>query len=260
MAEPKIAPKRLTTAALEGDALKGVRLGVARFIEGYSPATKQAFNAALAVLKAQGAELVEIEKFDLAPSANCNCRSCSPSSRRISTPTSRPRPPPSRSRRSPTSSRSIGGAARDDRGSDRTCSSRRKPRPASTTRVPEGAAEGARARRARGHRPAAQGAQRRRAACADDGPGVDHRPRQRRPLGRIGVAAGRRRGLSAPHGADGQSGGSARGALVLRSPRGPSRRCCRWATRSSRRANYPAAQNASHSPAAGTRVPFMPRL
>jgi amidase len=51
---------------LRVDALRGVRLGVARFIQGYSPRTEQAFNAALDVLKAQGAELVEIRQFDFA--------------------------------------------------------------------------------------------------------------------------------------------------------------------------------------------------
>jgi amidase len=53
-------------AGLERDALKGTRLGVARFIDGFSPQTNQAFNAALEVLKAQGAVLVDIEKFDFA--------------------------------------------------------------------------------------------------------------------------------------------------------------------------------------------------
>ena len=67
MADPKRAGPANYRGSLKIDALKGVRLGVARFIQGYSPPTEQAFNAALAVLKAQGAELVMIEKFDLAP-------------------------------------------------------------------------------------------------------------------------------------------------------------------------------------------------
>ena len=54
------------SAALKPDALKGVRLGVARFIKGFSPPTEKAFDAALEVLKAQGAVLVEIDKFDFA--------------------------------------------------------------------------------------------------------------------------------------------------------------------------------------------------
>jgi amidase len=53
-------------AGLKGDALKGVRLGVARFIGGYSPQTVQAFDAALQVLQSQGAVLVDIGKFDFA--------------------------------------------------------------------------------------------------------------------------------------------------------------------------------------------------
>jgi amidase len=53
-------------AGLERGALKGVRLGVARFIKGFSPPTEKAFNAALDVLKAQGAVLVEIDEFDFA--------------------------------------------------------------------------------------------------------------------------------------------------------------------------------------------------
>jgi amidase len=51
-------------AALDPAALAGARLGVARFIKGFSPRTEQAFDAALDVLRANGAELVEIEQFD----------------------------------------------------------------------------------------------------------------------------------------------------------------------------------------------------
>lgn len=52
--------------ALDPDALKGTRLGVARFINGFAPRTDAVFDAALQVLKSQGAELVEIEEFDFA--------------------------------------------------------------------------------------------------------------------------------------------------------------------------------------------------
>jgi amidase len=52
-------------AALRADALAGTRLGVVRFIEGYSPATRRVFEEALALLREQGAELVEIDKFDM---------------------------------------------------------------------------------------------------------------------------------------------------------------------------------------------------
>jgi amidase len=48
------------TAALKPDALKGVRLGVVRGLRGYDEKTEPVYNAALEVLKAQGAELVEI--------------------------------------------------------------------------------------------------------------------------------------------------------------------------------------------------------
>jgi amidase len=47
-------------ANLDTGALKGKRIGVIRGFSGYSDATKPAFDSALAVLKAQGAELVEI--------------------------------------------------------------------------------------------------------------------------------------------------------------------------------------------------------
>lgn len=50
--------------ALNPEALKGARLGVMRFIEGYSPKTLGVFDAALDVLKAQGATLVDISEFD----------------------------------------------------------------------------------------------------------------------------------------------------------------------------------------------------
>jgi amidase len=67
MAEPQVKGRNIDYAAgLKSDSLKGVRLGVARFIDGFSPQTNQAFDQALELLKAQGAVLVEIEKFDFA--------------------------------------------------------------------------------------------------------------------------------------------------------------------------------------------------
>jgi amidase len=48
------------------DSLAGRRLGVARFIKGYSPATEAAFQRALDALKARGAVLVDITQFDYA--------------------------------------------------------------------------------------------------------------------------------------------------------------------------------------------------
>ena len=53
-------------AALKPDSLRGARLGVARFIKGFAPGTERTFDAALAILKANGAELVEIDEFDFA--------------------------------------------------------------------------------------------------------------------------------------------------------------------------------------------------
>jgi len=50
-------------AALRADALRGVRIGVMRFSAGFG--TDAPFEAALAVLRAQGAELVEIREFQL---------------------------------------------------------------------------------------------------------------------------------------------------------------------------------------------------
>ena len=55
------------TTALNSQALKGVRLGVARFLlKGFTPATLGVFNRALAVLKAQGATLVDVDHYDMA--------------------------------------------------------------------------------------------------------------------------------------------------------------------------------------------------
>jgi amidase len=51
------------TAALRPDALRGVRIGVMRFSAGFG--TDAPFEAALDVLRAQGAELVEIREFQL---------------------------------------------------------------------------------------------------------------------------------------------------------------------------------------------------
>ncbi len=47
-------------AALNADALRGARIGVARFLAGYHPEVDAAFNAALAALTEAGATLVEI--------------------------------------------------------------------------------------------------------------------------------------------------------------------------------------------------------
>jgi len=54
------------TTALDPHALKGVRLGVARFLlKGFTPATLGAFNRALAVLKARGAILVDVNDYNM---------------------------------------------------------------------------------------------------------------------------------------------------------------------------------------------------
>jgi amidase len=54
------------TRALDPRALKGVRLGVARFfLKGFTPATLGVFERALAVLKAQGATLVNVDDYDV---------------------------------------------------------------------------------------------------------------------------------------------------------------------------------------------------
>ena len=50
-------------AALKPDALKGARIGVLRFATGWSAATDKLFEQALAVLKAQGATLVDITEL-----------------------------------------------------------------------------------------------------------------------------------------------------------------------------------------------------
>ena len=49
-------------AALSADSLRGRRIGVMRFADGFG--TDERFEEALAVLRAQGATLVDIEKFD----------------------------------------------------------------------------------------------------------------------------------------------------------------------------------------------------
>ena len=49
-------------ATLDADALRGKRIGVMRFAAGFG--TDPAFNAALSLLKARGATLVDIAKFD----------------------------------------------------------------------------------------------------------------------------------------------------------------------------------------------------
>jgi amidase len=54
------------TRALNPQALKGVRLGVARFFfKGFTPQTLGVFKRALAVLQAQGATLVNVDDYDV---------------------------------------------------------------------------------------------------------------------------------------------------------------------------------------------------
>lgn len=54
-------------AGLKPDALKGVRVGVMRFVLGVHPETDRVFNQALATLAAAGAVLVEIDKSSISP-------------------------------------------------------------------------------------------------------------------------------------------------------------------------------------------------
>jgi amidase len=55
------------TTALDPHALSGVRLGVARFfLKNFTPETLGVFNRALAVLKARGATLVDVDDYDMA--------------------------------------------------------------------------------------------------------------------------------------------------------------------------------------------------
>lgn len=54
------------TTALDAHALKGVRLGVARFLfKGFTPETLGVFNRALAVLEARGAILVDVDDYNM---------------------------------------------------------------------------------------------------------------------------------------------------------------------------------------------------
>lgn len=53
--------------ALDPNALKGARLGAMRFLKGYTPQTLAVFETALGVLKAQGAEIIDINEFEFGP-------------------------------------------------------------------------------------------------------------------------------------------------------------------------------------------------
>jgi amidase len=54
------------TAALDPHALRGVRLGVARFLlRNFTPETLRVFDRALAVLRTQGATLVNVDDYDM---------------------------------------------------------------------------------------------------------------------------------------------------------------------------------------------------
>jgi amidase len=65
-AATKDADSRVTdyVAALDAGALKGARIGVLRFATGWSSQVDALFEKALAVLKAQGATLVDIKEFE----------------------------------------------------------------------------------------------------------------------------------------------------------------------------------------------------
>jgi amidase len=64
--------KRDYLAALNGASLRGKRLGVLRFATGSLPAVDALFEQAIAVLKAQGAEIVELKDFKPDPAMNDN--------------------------------------------------------------------------------------------------------------------------------------------------------------------------------------------
>jgi amidase len=51
---------------LDRNALRGTRIGVLRFLRGYTPTTLDVFAAALHALQAQGAVLVDVDEFDFA--------------------------------------------------------------------------------------------------------------------------------------------------------------------------------------------------
>jgi amidase len=54
------------TKALDANALRGVRLGVAQFLlKGFTPQTLAVFHRALAVLEARGATLVNVDDYDM---------------------------------------------------------------------------------------------------------------------------------------------------------------------------------------------------
>jgi amidase len=52
------------SAQLDAQSLTGTRIGVARFAQGSNALITEKFDAAINVLKAQGAEIIEIEEFD----------------------------------------------------------------------------------------------------------------------------------------------------------------------------------------------------
>jgi amidase len=56
------ARKQDYTKALDAGALKGARIGAARFLTGYNAGTDERFEAALAALRAAGAEVVDLPK------------------------------------------------------------------------------------------------------------------------------------------------------------------------------------------------------
>jgi amidase len=58
------AAKTNYSGSLDAGSLQGTRIGVLRFAEGSNAHVKARFEAALAVIKAEGAELVEIEEFE----------------------------------------------------------------------------------------------------------------------------------------------------------------------------------------------------
>ena len=224
-------------AALRPDALKGVRIGVMRFAAGFSIETDKVFEVALAVLRAQGATLIEIREH----------KADGMGGRRIHRPLHRAQDGSRRLPRHHEGARPH--ARRRDRVRHRTCapgdaavraghvresgSDEGPDRPRLHRRAREIAGACGRA----GHRRHARRGEGGRARRADDGAGLPDRRGERRRVRRRRRGQLRRdRGLSPPHRADGRGPRAARRPVPSSARSGATRRSSASVSPTNRRA------------------------
>ena len=211
------AHKRDYAAALDAESLKGKRIGVMRFAAGFG--TDAAFETALAILRQQGATLVEIKKFDDSAIGKNELKVLLTELKADLNAYLKDSP-------APIAVRTLADLIAFDKAHARQemtlfgqehVRGRARRRRVLTIRLTRRRGRPVSARPGQRHRPAAEAARCRRAGRPDHAAGLDDRRGQRRPgLRRRRRRPGSSRGLSAPHRADGIGEGHAGGPQLHR--------------------------------------------